>query len=65
LKLSNDKFATCSDDKTIKIWNFPNITLSAILEGHTESVMGLEKINKDTILSCSSDTTIKKWNLLT
>ncbi len=65
MKLSNDKFATCSEDKTIKIWNFPNIVLSAILEGHTEDVYCLEKINKDTILSCSSDKTIKKWNLIT
>lgn len=63
----NDKFiATCSEDKTIKIWSFPDLKLEGTCKGHFSGVWKssfspIEKI----IVSASSDNTIKVWNLNT
>lgn len=63
----NDKLiATCSEDKTIKIWSFPDLKLQGTCKGHLSGVWQssfspIEKI----IVSSSSDCTIKVWNLNT
>jgi len=56
--------ATCSGDKTIKIWN--NSLLLADLTDHIDYVYSLEYSAKNKILiSCSRDNSIKFWNTTT
>ncbi|KAL5368981.1 WD repeat-containing protein [Cryptosporidium parvum] len=61
----NDKLiSTCSEDKTIKIWSFPDLKLQGTCKGHLSGVWQssfspIEKI----VASASSDSTIKIWNL--
>jgi len=61
--------ATCSGDKTIKIWNNSlslNPILIATLSDHVDYVYSLEYFSKDNLLiSSSRDTTIKLWNIPT
>ena len=62
--ISNGLFASCSNDKTIKIWNQATTSLVKTLTGHTEAVRTLS-LQKETgnILSGSEDKTIKIWNV--
>jgi WD40 repeat protein len=60
--------ATCSYDRTVKIWNLSNPsnwTLIRNFTNHTQAVFGLEWINEDTIASGSNDLTIKIWSIKT
>ena len=61
---NNDNIATCSEDKTVKIWTF-NWTLIRNYAGHVSAVYGLEWINSDTIASGSADKTIQIWSIST
>ncbi|NER38429.1 MAG: TIR domain-containing protein [Oscillatoria sp. SIO1A7] len=55
--------ATASDDNTIQLWRRDG-TLLATLEGHEESVKGLDfSPDGQLIVSGSSDNTIRFWNL--
>lgn len=56
---------SCSDDSTIKIWNFDkNFSLIKTLEEHQHYVMDLAINPRDigTFCSGSLDTTIKVWS---
>ena len=55
--------ATCSKDKTVKIWQ--DWTLKHTYTGHTEEVRAIEFIDLDTIASGSADETIKIWSIST
>jgi WD40 repeat protein len=56
--------ATCSGDKTIRIWN--DTTLIVTLSDHVDYVYSLEYSSKDNILiSSSRDNSIKLWNIST
>ncbi len=62
--------ATCSWDKTVKIWDMTtscwntNWPLIRTYTNHTDLVLGLEWINLDTIASGSNDDTIKIWSMV-
>lgn len=60
----NSKYIiSCSEDKTIKIWNYETYSLINTLSNHTESATSLEHIaNTKFILSGSIDKSIKIWN---
>jgi len=63
---NDDLVATCSDDKTVKLWNLTsNWTLIRTYTGHSGGVNGLEWINNDTIASGSWDSTIQMWSIKT
>ena len=65
---NNDLVATCSGDKTVKIWNISNIsnwTLLRTYKDHNTTVYSLEWINADTIASGSYDQTIRIWSIST
>ncbi len=65
---NNDYVATCSLDKTVKIWNISNPSdwcLIRTYTGHTNQVFGLEWINENTIASGGYDNTIKIWSINT
>ena len=62
---NNSYVATCSDDKTVKIWKNSNWNLIQTYTKHTQYVVGLEWINKETIASGSNDKTIHIWSIST
>ncbi len=54
---------SCSNDKTIKIWNYESLELIHTLTGHKLDVRTLAHIqNTKLILSGSRDESIKIWN---
>ncbi|KAG0675563.1 hypothetical protein C6P40_005371 [Pichia californica] len=58
--------ATCSTDKTIKLWNLTNsgILLKSTLKGHNEGISDIIfSPNNKYIASCSDDLTIRIWDL--
>jgi WD40 repeat protein len=60
--------ATCSYDRTVKIWYLSNPSNWCLIRNytdHTHSVLGLEWINEDTIASSGYDYTIKIWSIKT
>jgi WD40 repeat protein len=61
--------ATCSQDKTVKIWNVLssfNWTLITTYSQHSSGVYALEWLDNDTLASCGySDNSIKLWSLTT
>jgi WD40 repeat protein len=66
-QLPNGYVATCSNDKTVKIWDPSSSpwTLLRNFTGHTDIVLSLEAINSDLIASGSQDGTIQIWYLNT
>lgn len=68
VEILNDEgtlFATCSNDGTIKIFDF-NGTVEKTLEGH-ESFVYQIKFNKETneLISCGEDRSLRVWDLTT
>ena len=63
---NNQYVATCSRDRTVKIWN-PNTnwTLIRTFTGHSSSVYALEWINEQSIASGSNDLTMQIWSIST
>ena len=57
--------ATCSEDKTVKIWNVSssfNWTLITTYSNHSSGVYPLEWLDNDSLASAGwSDNTIKLW----
>jgi WD40 repeat protein len=66
-QLPNGNVATCSNDKTVKIWDplSSSWTLLRNYTNHTDIVLSLEVINSDLIASGSQDGTIQIWSLNT
>ena len=62
IELSNGKLATCSEDKTIKIWNSLEKKAEATLKGE-ESFLCLCELDPQYILSGGKDGIVKKWSL--
>lgn len=60
--LKNNKLASGSTDKTIKIWDLKKGQEIATLKGHNDTVQDL-CVTDDKLISGSSDETIKIWNL--
>lgn len=48
---------------TLRIWDLERSTCTSVLEGHTEWVTRIEKLDEKWILSASDDRTIKLWNI--
>ena len=65
-KFSNDGllFATCSADKTLKIWNSSTFDCVATLQGHTGYVTDFVfTYDNKHIISVSHDESIRMWSL--
>ena len=60
------KIATCSQDKTVKVWNLQSQQEEHSFNGHLGNVCGLSASSGGEYLaSVSDDCTIKVWNLTT
>ena len=61
-----DFLATCSYDKTVKLWSIETRKEIFTFEGHNDSVWWIEylkEFNREIIASCSSDNTLRLWNI--
>ena len=63
IKLSNGKFASCSADGTIIIWDDYLMEMSVKIQAHNSSVNSICEIDNNILISCSNDNTIKLWNI--
>ncbi|ETO29863.1 WD repeat-containing protein [Reticulomyxa filosa] len=67
VKFSADdlQIVSCSEDKTIRIWDTLSGKQLKLFEGHTDDVRGIEFSNDNSkILSCSWDKTIRLWDTI-
>ena len=63
LQLNENHIITCSDDSTLKLWNFEEGKCVKILKGHSSWVICMEILNNSTLMSVSADKTIKMWSI--
>ncbi len=61
---TNTQLISCSDDKSIKIWDIEETGCLNTLLGHEAEVENLIQIDNEKILSTSKDDTMKFWNIL-
>jgi WD40 repeat protein len=61
--VSDQYFASCSNDKKIILYNFTTLKPWRRLIGHTLSVTDIDVISKEKLVSCSKDFTIRIWNV--
>ena len=61
--MRNGHLASCSFDRTIKIWNTESGECVQNLEGHSGGVFRLRQLESGELVSTSDDNTIKIWNV--
>lgn len=61
VRLKNGKIASCSSDKTIKIFNLLTNECELTIKGHTEDVTSITQISDNILASGSFDKTVKIW----
>ena len=66
LTLTNDRFASCSQDKTIRIWEFGgNYSLKQTLYGHNDTITSIiQRKDKEILVSGSDDQNLIFWDLV-
>ena len=67
LSLKGSRVITCSEDNTMKLWDFCESSNKPLVQykGHTEGVLNLIQFTKSKIVSCSRDKTLRIWNIET
>ena len=62
VKCNENYFASASNDRTIKIWDYYNKTIIQNLIGHKDCVLSLILLRNNNLCSGSADNTIKIWD---
>ena len=62
VKIDNEKFASGSNDTTIKIWDYINKEVIYTLTGHTDCILSLIKLKNNNLCSGAADNTIRIWS---
>jgi WD40 repeat protein len=65
VQINANQMATCSADKTIKVWDVTSKTLINTYNGHTAAVTGLLVLPGGLLASGAADSTILLWNMQT
>jgi len=60
--LDQERFVSCSKDKTIRLWNVSSKDAIKILEGHQDWVKAIA-VSAKLIVSCSFDHTARIWDI--
>lgn len=63
IHIKGNIFASCSDDKSICIWDIENFKILQKCTGHTDNVTNIILLPDDRIASSSWDNTIRIWNI--
>lgn len=63
LLLNDGRLASCSMDKTIKIFNLKNLRCDMTITGHSYSISSITQLSNDKLISASWDKTIKIWTI--
>ena len=61
--LNDGRFATCSSDKSIIIYNSKTFKPEIIIKEHDSVVNNILKLSSGMLASCSDDNTIKIFNI--
>ena len=61
--LKNGDFASCSTDRTIKIWKLGESVPYINMQGHNNSILSIIELSNGLLSTGSSDHTIGIWNL--
>lgn len=61
--LKDGRLASCSDDKTIKIFDLKSFKCELTLKGHSLGVEFITELDNGCLVSCSYDETIKIWEI--
>ena len=60
--LPDGRLASCSDDKTVRIWDLDTGECVQVLTGHGDCVNGVVALPDGRLASCSSDKTVRLWD---
>ena len=61
--VANNKLASGSEDKSIKIWNVETGVCIRTLTGHRETIYSLHLLSNNRLASETCDKAIKLWNV--
>ena len=61
VKLNNNFFASCSNDKNIRIWDYHKKICSYILKGHVDGILSIILLSDGKLCSGGADLSIKIW----
>ena len=63
IKLNDGTFATCSNDKKIKIWDLnQRLNILAFSDAHEKTINNIIQLNNGMLISTGKDSLIKIWN---
>ena len=62
IEVEDGRLFSCSQDKTIKVWNVEQRNCIATIEGHKNFIQSIIKLSADSIVSFDEGSKVKIWN---